>query len=385
MTKLKRAHTQSWATGVVVAFLIIAAVVGLSIAYFSFAKTTITITPEPQEFSATLEVALNQIDGSLVATEKQGTLDYTELSADKEEPDFAQGTVRLENETNADQPLVATTRLLSDGGILFRTQEFVTVPANGQITVLVKADQVGSEGNIGPSKFEIVALHQSQKSKIYGESSASMTGGVKKIGVLTLADIEKAKDILEEDLTTSAVSDLITQLRVAGKPTDHITPDTVIVERLEDSHSAQVGDTVNLLTVSLKLKVTAVSFDPNPLKNWVSEQAEGQTPEGTRVVDLEGYQNFSYALPDQPTPPDQPQKINVTVTGSTILKLSSPLLDRSKIVNKDEQDIKIYFSNFEEVKDVQVIFRPFWIKRAPALEDHILIQIAEPSSSNTNL
>ena len=45
-----------------------------------------------------------------------------------------------------------------------------------------------------------------------------------------------------------------------------------------------------------------------------------------------------------------------------------------------EEDIKAVFTKYGEVKDVQVTFRPFWIKRAPALIDHIVIQIAQPSS-----
>lgn len=380
MTRLKKAHTQSWATWVVVGFLIIASVVGISIAYFSFAKTTITITPEPQNFKATVEVPLNEVEGSIVTTEKSGSLEYTGISAEKEEDDFATGTVTIKNETGADQPLVATTRLLSDGGILFRTQENTVVPARGQVDVPVKADQPGASGNIDPSHFEIVALHASQKSKIYGESTEPMRGGIKKTGVLTSGDVEKAQDQLKEDLTTQAVADLKTQVETAGKNASHITDESVNVEVVSREQSAQPGDTVNSITIQMTIRVTTVSFDPVKLQTIVNEQASGQAPEGTEVTGLPTYTEYTYTLASEPTPPDQPLKIKVTVTGTSSITLSSPLLDRTQIVNKDEQDIKTYFSNFEEVKDVQVTFRPFWIKRAPALADHILIQIAQPSS-----
>lgn len=380
MSRLKKAHTQSWATWVVVAFLIIASIVGISIAYFSFAKTTITITPEPQDFTATVEVPLNQVDGSIVSTEKSGSLEYTEITAEKQEDDFATGTVTLKNETGADQPLVVTTRLLSEEGILFRIQESTVVPARGEVDVPVKADQPGASGNIDPSHFEIVALHESQKAKIYGISTEPMRGGVKKTGVVTAADIKKAQDQLKEDLITQALADLKTQVEASGKNADHITADSVNVEVVNQTQSAQAGDTVNSITIEMTIRVTTVSFDPVKLQTIVNEQALDLAPEGTEVTGLPSYTDYTYTLASEPTPPDQPLKIKVTVTGSSIITLSSPLLDRSQIVNKDEQDIKTYFSNFEEVKDVQVTFRPFWIKRAPALADHILIQIAEPSS-----
>lgn len=385
MSKLKRAHTQSWATWVVVAFLVVAGLLGLSIAYFSFAKTTVNIIPEPQPFSAQVDVTLNQVDGALLTSNKDGSLEYTQITAEKEEPDFATGTVTLHNETGADQPLVPTTRLLSDGGILFRTQEHTVIPARGTVEVPVKADQAGAEGNITASHFEIVALHEGQKAKIYGQSSGAMTGGIKKTGVLVAKDLKAAKKQLEIDLVKTAVADLLTQASAAQLPTDNITAEKVIVERSEETQSAQIGDTVNSITVGMKIHVTAITFDSTKLETLVSTQAKTQAPEGTSLVGLEKLAEYAYALPAEPTPPDQPVKITVTATGTTILALTSPLLDRTKIVNKDEQDIKTYFSNFEEVKDVEITFRPFWIKRAPALVDHILIQIADTSSTNTNL
>lgn len=381
MSKLKKAQTQSWANWIVGAFVMVAVLMGLCIAYFSFAKTTITITPNVQAFTAKVEIPLNQVDGAVFTTEKNGNLIYTQVTAEKEEPDFATGTVTLKNDTGADQPLVATTRLLSTEGVLFRTQEHVVVPAHGHIDVAVKADQPGAEGNIGTSSFEIVALHQAQKEKINGTSSAAMTGGVKKTGVLSANDVAAAEQQLLTDLTTQAVADLVTQVAATGKDTIHITDKTVQVEKIAQTLSAQIGDTVNSLTVTMDIKATTVSFDPVKLQSQVNTQAALQAPEGTQATGLPDYTGYSYTLSTEPTPPDQPIKIIVSVSGNSVIQLNSPLLDRTQIVNKDEQAIKNYFSNFEEVKDVQITFRPFWIKRAPALADHIVIQIVEPASS----
>lgn len=381
MANLKRAHTQSWATYVVAGFLIVAVIIGISIGYFSFAKTVVTITPQPQPYTATIDIPLNQIEGEILSTEKSGNLTYTDISSEKEEQDFATGTVTIKNESNRDQPLVATTRLLSTQGVLFRTQTNTTVPAGGSVDVEVKADQAGAQGNIDPSRFEIVALHASAKEKIYGVSSEPMRGGVKKTGVLTAADLKKASEQLYADLVDQVIADLITQAQASGKDSV-VREDTIHTDITSSTQSAEPGDTVNSLDLTETIQATTIAFDAQALESIINTQATAQAPEGTQTFTLPK-NTYSFSLANEETAPDQPITVRVTLTATSVITLSSPLLDRSRIINNDEQEIKTYFSNFEEVKDVQVTFRPFWIKRAPALIDHIVIEIAAQASAST--
>ncbi len=53
------------------------------------------------------------------------------------------------------------------------------------------------------------------------------------------------------------------------------------------------------------------------------------------------------------------------------------LLSVYKNQTKDEQEIKAYYSGYEEIKSADIKFSPFWVRRAPTLMDHIEIKIVE--------
>ena len=156
MTTKKTKHPSSVAESrieryyskIVIAFVVVAVVLIGLIVYFSFTKTTVTVTPTVQNSTVTIESSLSELGGTLVLTDVSGTHDYTAIEGTASKTGKASGTVTLYNKYTVDQPLIETTRLLSDTGVLFRTQETVTVPAGGQVEVPVAADQEGATGNI---------------------------------------------------------------------------------------------------------------------------------------------------------------------------------------------------------------------------------------------
>lgn len=91
---------------------------------------------------------------------------------------IAEGTFELVNETGNAQVLVATTRLLSEDGVLFRLKDRVSVPAGGRITATAAADQPGASGNVGPGRFTIPGLSTAQQSVIYAELKEEAVGGL---------------------------------------------------------------------------------------------------------------------------------------------------------------------------------------------------------------
>lgn len=88
----------------------------------------------------------------------------------------ARGFITIFSNWNSAQKLIATTRFISTGGLIFRIDEDVSVPALGQITVSVTADAVGSKYKIGPSVFSIPGFAGTDRyTAIWGESYQSMT------------------------------------------------------------------------------------------------------------------------------------------------------------------------------------------------------------------
>lgn len=102
------------------------------------------------------------------------------------------GQIRLINKTVRSQALIATTRLLSEKGVLFRLKDRAFVPAGGEVAASVAADQPGPDGDAPPGRFTLPGLPASLQSQIYGQSDAAMTGGAAYAGApLTQDEIDK--------------------------------------------------------------------------------------------------------------------------------------------------------------------------------------------------
>ena len=134
---------------------------------------------EPQELSLDFRVGIeekdlhNYIKGEKIVKSYNWSKSYMPSSVEVIE-DKAIGNITIINESSLDQPLVATTRFLSEDGVLFRLKERVTVPSQGQIEAEVYADKEGESGNIGSSSFTIPGLSSSVQKLIYGESVIAM-------------------------------------------------------------------------------------------------------------------------------------------------------------------------------------------------------------------
>jgi hypothetical protein len=101
----------------------------------------------------------------------------------------ASGVVTLVNTSGAPRELIASTRVQTEEGLVFRLQEDVIVPAGtqeqaGRLDVRVVADPldaggkaIGARGNIEPSRFFLPGLKEDSRASLYAESSAAMTGG----------------------------------------------------------------------------------------------------------------------------------------------------------------------------------------------------------------
>ena len=115
-------------------------------------------------------------------------------------PAKAHGIVTIQNDSLTEQQLVATTRLLSPEGVLFRITGGVTVPAKGTVSVEVRADKEGKEGEIEATAFTIPGLPQARQKEVYAKSAEKMVGGTE-IKRRVEDDLAAAGDILQTELS----------------------------------------------------------------------------------------------------------------------------------------------------------------------------------------
>ncbi|MEK7183225.1 MAG: hypothetical protein AAB776_01180 [Patescibacteria group bacterium] len=364
---------------IAVAFVVITFLLLLCVLYLSVSRATIRIIADPKviDVEADIDVVAEPVeDGQVAGVVVEKTIDKNRvftLPSEGATPveEKASGYVTLINESAKEQPLVATTRLISQEGVLFRLQNFVTIPAQGQVEAFVKADVAGKGGEIGASKFTVPGLNATQQTQIYGVSVAPMTGGVQYVRVLTQADIDGAVASLSEEVLAEAKLELST-----GVDRTKLDGESYEVETITQSTDVVVGAEVGSFTLTLKQKVTAVYYPKAQVQNYAERLLAQQVPDGFRVS-LINHQTMRSEVEDIDTV-NAEAVITVYLDGLSIISEDAQTLDKDRFVGRAPHEVLTLLRASEAIQDVSVSFTPFWLKRVPTLQDHIKIIIEEP-------
>lgn len=387
MAKATQAKIQRSTTKIVLGFVVLVMLMVLFVVYFSFSKTIITIALKPQPLSASESFAVSDAEPAPAASEDaspslKGTLlrvqrakeksFYGEIASTETLEAKAHGVVTIMNKYSAAQPLVVGTRLLSNEGVLFRTKETIRVAAGASVEVEAEADQPGLAGEIGPSRFTIVALWPGLQEKIYGESKGKMIDGTIVKRIITNETIQQAKEQLLAEAYQEALNQLAHELEV-NYPNAQWISEATKREVLKEEASVEPGTEANAFVVQVDIAATTLLFDLPDVRKKMNAVLIKELPEHLELSDLDQTQ-LAYEMTDL----DHTKKtatLKVMATGKGIPKLSAPMFQREPITNMDKQSIRAYFLEFDEVEDVEVKFQPFWVVRSPTLIDHIEIQL----------
>jgi len=360
-------------------FISLAILLILAISYIALPKVTITLTPTDKPITHKFNLQIDSADSHITDTDKKipvltGKIIIKNIDFDQTFPvsqgqtvdSIAKGTVTLYNQRSSAQTLVATTRLLTPDNILFRLTKKVTIPANSSLVAKVYADQAGAQGNIGPSTFIIPGLSPALQKIVYAKSEQAMSGGTKKIGVLTQTDIDQAK----KKAGQQAAADML------SKYIDNPDKLTLIGTQI-DSHNLQsdkkIGDKIDNFNLTGQIVVSAVFADKSRLLEIAKSQLKNSQSDEKKSISLDPSSlNFQLvSLNQNPLS----ATVEVSISGLATFNAQQDMFDKSILVGFTAEDLKLYFSQFDSIQDVQVKFSPFWVKKVPILKDHIKIQI----------
>lgn len=364
---------------IAVAFVVITFLLLLCVLYLSVSRATIRVVADPKviDVEARIDVvkdspAEGQVQGAVAETVVEKSRVFT-LPSEGAKPveGKASGYVTLINESAKDQPLVATTRLISQEGILFRLQNAVTVPAGGQVEAFVKADAAGKAGEIGASKFTIPGLNATLQTQIYGVSVAAMTGGVQYVRALSQADIDAAVDTLSGEILAEAKQTLS-----ANADRNILDGESYSVTTVSQSTDAAVGAEVGSFTLTLKQKVAAVYYPKVQVQNTAERLLSEQVPDGFQVSLVN--RQTSRTEVDEIDAKNGTAGITVYLDGLSMISEDAQTLDKDRFVGRAPHEVITLLQASEAIQDVSVSFTPFWLKRVPTLQDHIKIIIEEP-------
>lgn len=361
---------------IAVAFVFMTFFLLLAVLYLSISRATITVIANPRVISVDTQVeavpnptADGQLSG-IVLSQSFDAQEIVTLPQDGATPteEKAGGTVTIINESGSAQALVATTRLLSKDGVLFRIDSAVNVPAKGQVDVIAHADQPGLSGEIGPTQFTIPGLPESMQKTIYAVSIESMKGGISYKRTLSQKDVDDAVALVSGTLLEKAKSTMS-----ASVDRNVFTGESYTSTVASQGVDAQVGAEVGSMTVSVSLDVTAVYYDANAVKTFALFQLYARVPEGY-IAENVSTDAVQMTVKESDVK-NGTAVLGVYLEGKAIISEASQVLNKDRFVGRAPAEVLTLLRASDAVKDASVSFTPFWLERVPTLKDHIVIEI----------
>ena len=357
-------------------FLIATILLVVFVVFLTGGQATISLKLKPQTVKANTNLAVmekpssGQVGGLALGTVIVGEKTFFS-SGGTEIPGSAVGEVFLYNKTNSAQPLVATTRLLSSNGVLFRLKKSATVPANGQIKADVYADKPGKDGEIGPAKFTIPGLSEIKQKDIYAESKTKMSGGVKHLSTLTETDLKAAEESLVADLYSTGQGKLVNMAKTSSSA--YVASLYTYIKNSVKT-DAKVGAVSDSFKMIGEIQVVGVFYNPADLRDLLLKQVEENLSAGEQLS------NSAIA------PTIQINKYDL-VTGTADLRVaqeflvkaaySDDLLNKSKLLGQSKEAAIEYLKSFSWVDSVEIVTKPAWSKKLPSEASKIEIKVSE--------
>jgi hypothetical protein len=351
----------------------VAAIVIL-VLYYTLPRAIITLAIEPAKeiMETTLQVSAQEGQADLAGLIKQTELSGQQTfsaSTSGEREDKATGSVTLVNNTASAQTLIATTRLLTAEGVLFRLQKTVTLNGNSRLDTSVIADQPGEASVIGPSHFTIPGLKASLREKIYADSTEPMRRKEKTGSKVTELDLEQAKKTLADNLVPQAIAKLRDQL-----PTDQRELSVVYKSEIVSATNNVPADKIATeFNYQVTVKVTAVFYNPTTLRERAMAKLANDQSGGRKIITIED-QSLVVSIGEFNT---ESNLATLTVKFLAQVSVTDPeqAFSRVELIGRTPEEVHQHFSGMAGVKGVEVELKPFWVTSVPTVIDNITLQL----------
>lgn len=300
----------------------------------------------------------------------------------------AHGSVVIYNQYDSSpQTLIATTRLESSDGKIFRLVKNVIVPGSttvagevkpGAITAEVIADRSGSEYNIDQANFTIPGFKDGPKyDKFYAKATDPIAGGsiddtaAVTGGTVTQADIDGARQKTEAALKekmSQSVKDALIEGEVA-------LPMAERINITKSSSSLKTGSLATTFDYSVLASAHVLIFSENDVKKVIQQSlAADQVIKGVnREISKVDYGTVNADF-DKNT---LEFKIHSDV-------VNTPIIDKEQIKNdllgKSDEQLAAILRKYDTIKNVNIEFRPTFISRIPQYSQRVSVEVQDSSN-----
>ncbi len=354
--------------GVLLFLLFLALIVGL--AAVAVPEAQVTLVPYRQVVEATLEIRADPevekpslanlaIPARVIEAQVEQTGEIATVNK-KDAPDTpATGSVVFINQTMTPLQILPGTIVRTSTGttVRFRTVTTATLPANIGATAEanIEALEPGPVGNVAAATINVVETAALRgKVRVINEKP-TRGGGVKQVGVVTRADMDRLKAQLLQQLQQRAYVELQTQLG----DQEFLPPESMTVEILSEVYDQFLEAEADLLHLQMRILARGTAVDQANVNLLTYEALKKKIPS-------------TYALrSDEITFSLDPQ---VQIDGRRVIvraSASAPLvadLDRGAVRSAvagltAEEAVQVLTESFSLGATPAVQIKPDWIKR----------------------
>jgi hypothetical protein len=367
-------------------------------------KAIITITPSydiedvSYNFRVVSDSALDSwyADNAISIPYSQGVLPYhrilrTSIQSIRYSAQTAKGIILLTNTSNREYALKPYTRFITDTNLIFKTSQWINVPAKGEIEVELLADDVddawqlmGIRGNIASGTVMYIRnLAESRTRKlVVGKAITDFSGGdTLARGVVTQKDInafnalarktvnESVSQIIRDSIKDKAIVPLMYKSLMSGLVTN------VVVD-------AKLGQPMLEFDGSVDANIIYHYIKQEDLNNAINHYFAQRSIQSLRLVSI---QPESLKMFDPIVITTWVYSIPMTIStfwsynfqsdvGGVLSQLTQYIAWKSK------EDARQEILSYPDISVAKISISPFWYQTIPSIKSRIEFKVAESES-----
>jgi len=363
-----------------------------------------TIVTLPNAEIPKSEERLPVVPAIMVQTEVAGSETFATTRAEYEVTN-ARGKVTLYNEDSVAKFLVPS-RLMTDEGLIFRTQEEVLIPAAkdeipGAIVVEIIADSydeeerpIGDRGNIEEGvHLDFPALRPELKKLYYAKSDQGplVGGSILTRYILSDSDESLAREVFAESFKVRGMTQIEKEIAGRNQREDSryvlLDQESLIRAELIDYSFPidDLGKELSTFNASARYEISALVFDQGVAIDQLREKLQQNQDERKKIIEIdEGAIEYRFISTGQLVENGW-AKVSISITGVETLDFEANNLYaqdwqdaiKREVIGKDMTQARGILINHPEVEEVLSLkITPFWNKYVPSILDQIDLQIS---------
>ncbi len=365
-------------------FLFLVLLMGAAVGYFLLVKVTLVLVPDQVKISSSLifDVEDGEIDNSGANSAVKGIVRTIQIEEEKKYPATgsevigkeAIGKVKIINNYNKNQMLVATTRLLAASGEMFRLKETVNAPAGGEIEAEIYADDPSPEMAIAATKFTIPGLWAGLQDKIYAESKEAVVYQQKTKNHIVEEDIDNATRDMKQVLLAKAKEEVKKNYQEYDEVMYDLNKDTI-----KSTIDAEVGDEVDEATIKMSADVIVIAFGSESATALAEQKFVSSLEADKRMIAFDK-ESVIYSLNNY-NEKEGKATINATFDGKVSLKNGEETIEKDKIRRLSRAQLETYLKDLPGISGFDIKFYPSFLpeflQRVPSLPERIEVVVKE--------